>query len=101
MILKSLKIKNFLGYTAATIDFGKATFIFGRNEQGKSSIRDAIEYALLGTARGIRLKKDCLAMARTGTNDFEVAVEGDVCRFIRTQANRWVTAGDQDCYPPI
>ena len=44
MILKRLKLKNFRGYTNATIDFDSdMNVIIGRNDVGKSTILEALE----------------------------------------------------------
>jgi len=54
MQIKRLKIQNFVGVPAADIEFQKPVSLFvGRNNQGKSTIRDAIEFALMGKARAM------------------------------------------------
>lgn len=49
MILNELKIENFRSYKEAEIKFSPSqNYFFGRNWQGKSSIMDAIGFALFG-----------------------------------------------------
>lgn len=51
------------------VDHGDVTFVVGNNRVGKSTVRDAIEFALLGTCqiRGFRTMKDVRAyMVRQG-----------------------------------
>ena len=43
---------NFLGIDTRTVEFGKMTNIFGRNGSGKTSIREAIIFALTGAIYG-------------------------------------------------
>lgn len=52
MKLQRLAVKDFLGLTEADIDLGRpVNLIIGRNGAGKSSVRDAILYALTGRCR--------------------------------------------------
>jgi DNA repair exonuclease SbcCD ATPase subunit len=46
IILKSLKLKNFKGVKALTIDFSKITNIFGENATGKTTLFDAATWML-------------------------------------------------------
>jgi DNA repair protein SbcC/Rad50 len=46
IILKSLKLKNFKGIKALTIDFSKVTNIFGENATGKTTLFDAATWLL-------------------------------------------------------
>lgn len=52
MKLNKLVLKNFLGTSDRTIDFGKITNITGRNGSGKSSVKEAIIFALYGKING-------------------------------------------------
>jgi len=59
MIPEILKLKGFLSYNKEqTLDFTKfdLAVITGNNGYGKSSILDAIVFALFGVARGIKKK---------------------------------------------
>ncbi|MBN2312340.1 MAG: AAA family ATPase [Sedimentisphaerales bacterium] len=59
MKLKTLKISNFVGIKNATVSFDKPVTLFaGRNNQGKSTVKDAIEYSLTGLCRAMKFKKD-------------------------------------------
>ncbi len=53
MRLQSLELRDFGGYQSARLDFAPVTVIGGRNDNGKSTIAEAIRYALTGRARGI------------------------------------------------
>ena len=54
MQLKRLKINNFVGVPAADIEFDRPVSLFvGKNNQGKSTILDAILFALTGKARAM------------------------------------------------
>lgn len=53
MKLVSIDLSNFGVYKQARIDFGKLTVIAGKNNQGKSTIAEAIQWALTGRARGV------------------------------------------------
>jgi DNA repair exonuclease SbcCD ATPase subunit len=46
IILKSLKLKNFKGIKALTIDFSKVTNVFGENATGKTSLFDAFTWLM-------------------------------------------------------
>jgi len=82
--LKGIEIKRFAGIREAQIDLGRpVTMFIGRNAQGKSSIRDAIAFALTGMARGITKAKDHALLANDGGKAMEVTLtyedEGDDC----------------------
>lgn len=52
MYFKKLTMTNFLGIDSRTVEFGKMTNIFGRNGSGKTSVREAIIFALTGSIYG-------------------------------------------------
>ncbi len=84
MRLKHIEIKRFAGIREAQIDLGRpVTMFIGHNAQGKSSIRDAIAFALTGMARGITKAKDHALLANDGGKAMEVTLtyedEGDDC----------------------
>lgn len=59
MQLKNLRIHNFVGLPAADIEFDRPVSLFvGKNNQGKSTIKDAILFALTGKARALTKYKD-------------------------------------------
>lgn len=65
MKLTRLQIKNFVGIEKADIDFDSpATLIIGANNQGKSSVRDAIEFAFTGKCRAGTKWKDAKELCR-------------------------------------
>ena len=77
MKIKSLKIKSFLGIREWSAAFDrKIAFVHGPNASGKSSIRDAILFALTGKARGVEKKKDAAFLAnRNDPTGLRVEIE--------------------------
>ena len=65
MKLNRLQIKNFVGIDSADVEFETPVTLFvGSNNQGKSSVRDAIEFVLTGKCRAGRLWKDAKELCR-------------------------------------
>ena len=65
MKLNRLQIKNFVGIDNADIEFQTPVTLFvGSNNQGKSSVRDAIEFALTGKCRAGTKWKDAKELCR-------------------------------------
>lgn len=59
MKLKRLSIRNFVGIESADLAFLRpVTLLLGTNNMGKSSVRDAIQFALTGKARAMRFAKE-------------------------------------------
>lgn len=83
MKLKTLKVNNLLGIRAAVIAFGeRLTLIYGENGAGKTSIADAIRWALTGDAtRGMTLGE----MVRRGAKSADVELELDGTTVVRRQ----------------
>lgn len=52
MFFKKLTIQNFMGIENRVIEFWPMTNVFGRNWSGKTSVREAILYALTGSIYG-------------------------------------------------
>ncbi len=75
MKLKNLKIHNFVGVKDADIAFKRPVSLFaGRNNQGKSSIKDAILFALTGKARALTKFKDVKLLSH-GNNSLAVDLD--------------------------
>ncbi|MFA7027289.1 MAG: SMC family ATPase [Sulfurovum sp.] len=67
MILSNLRIKNYKKYQDFTLDFYEGlTGIIGRNGSGKSTIFDAVSFALYGNIRG---EKDTIKNAKAGEKE--------------------------------
>lgn len=58
IVLKSLKLKNFKGITALSINFSKVTNIFGENATGKTTIFDSFTWLLFDKDSQDRSKFD-------------------------------------------
>lgn len=59
MRIKSLQIDNFIGIKNLALNpLGQLTLICGPNKVGKTSLRQAISFALLGIPERVRLKKE-------------------------------------------
>lgn len=75
MRLKKLTISNFVGIEEAELSFEKpVTLTVGRNNQGKSTIRDAIQFALTGRCRAMRFGKEVGHVVR-GVNGMLVELD--------------------------
>lgn len=76
MILSKLHLENFKKYTSYDIEFGEGLIgIIGKNGSGKSTIFEAILYALYGEAR-VRGNKELIRNSKATTKD-AVVVELD------------------------
>ena len=72
MIIKQLELVNFLSHAHSKIDFEKGvTVIYGHNGAGKSSIIDAIKFALFGEKRGASISD----LIRRGSEDMSVTLD--------------------------
>lgn len=81
MEITKLQIKNFLSVTDVEITPGKVTQISGRNNQGKTTILKAIEFALKGSTDG--------SLVKHGADQGEVVIEFDDS----TQVRRTIRPG--------
>ena len=84
MKLLKLTLKKFLAYDALDIEFAPLTLIYAANAVGKSSIVNAIEFALTGRCRGIKFKKDSTALARNGERGAGVTLATDGNEFVNS-----------------
>lgn len=87
MIFKKLKLKNFMSYSDANIDFSgiHVACLVGQNGAGKSSLLDAITWALWEEGRGktdelIKLGKDEMFC------EFEFFIESELYRVYRSRS---------------
>ncbi len=75
MIIRQLELKNFLSHDHSIINFDKGvTVIYGHNGAGKSSIIDAVKFALFGEKRGGHIED----LIRRGTQDMEVDLDFEI-----------------------
>lgn len=74
MIPVSLKLKDFMSYEEGSIDFTsfEVACLTGANGQGKSSLLDAITYALFGCARGCEAGQNAERLIRDGADKMTV-----------------------------
>lgn len=77
MKLKSIELRDFRCFASAVIDdLGPLNFFGGKNYSGKSTILDAIAFALTGTCRGAEGGRGLTELRRTGSRSkATVAVE--------------------------
>lgn len=94
MKLKRLKASAFAGLHDADITFNKPVSLFvGSNNQGKSSVRDAIAFGLTGKARALTKFKDVGNLkSNAGNGQFGVDLEyeddsGAECEIHRTKSS--------------
>ncbi len=75
MIIRQLELKNFLSHDHSLINFDKGvTVIYGHNGAGKSSIIDAVKFALFGEKRGSQISD----LIRRGSEDLEVSLDFEI-----------------------
>ncbi|HUS74322.1 MAG TPA: hypothetical protein VMY06_14775 [Sedimentisphaerales bacterium] len=89
MQLKRLKINHFVGVPSADIEFDRPVSLFvGKNNQGKSTIKDSLEFGFTGKARAMTKFKDVGNLSH-GNNGMAVGIDyldqdGDECSIHRT-----------------
>jgi len=76
MKIKSLFIANFLGINRIEMDLSCAPIhiIAGENEAGKSSIRDALQVAITGQARGLHTHEQQASFIRKGAKAADIKI---------------------------
>ncbi len=67
-----LSLTNFLSHRDTTLKLTRINSITGPNGSGKSSIRDALQWVITGTCRGMNKKKDHIGVIRQGAKKAEV-----------------------------
>lgn len=79
MKLQKLSATNFQMLSDVVLDLAARpiTLIGAANEQGKTSIADAIAFAFTGTASRVQLKKDYGQLVRDGAKKGQVSIEWD------------------------
>ncbi|MBE9222396.1 AAA family ATPase [Cyanobacterium stanieri LEGE 03274] len=90
MIPKKLILQNFLSYRQATLDFDglHTACICGANGAGKSSLLEAITWAIWGKTRA-KGSEDVIHLGEKNTRvDFEFSYGGQVYRVIRTKQRK-------------
>lgn len=90
MIPEQLRLKNFLSYREATLDFRglQTACICGPNGAGKSSLLEAISWALWGQSRAASEDDAIHAGEREAQVDFIFRLGGEVYRVVRTRRLR-------------
>jgi len=73
--ITQIQIENFLGIEVLTLPLtAPINLLIGENEAGKSSVRDALQWALTGTARGLKTHQEQAALIRNGAKGAEVTI---------------------------
>ena len=85
MHIEHITIENFIGihFLDAALNAKGVTLIAGHNGAGKSTVRDAIRFALLGEPGRVRLKKDYRSLLTAGTKNGRVTMRLDSDHEIR------------------
>lgn len=90
MIPRKLILKNFLSYRSSTLDFSglHTACICGANGAGKSSLLEAITWAIWGETRTESIE-DIIHLGEKNTRvDFEFLYNGEYYRIIRTRQRK-------------
>ncbi len=78
MKIKHISIKEFLAIKHLELDLQTpVNLIIGENEQGKSSLRDGIQWCLTGTARGLKTHSEQAHLIHDGGKAAEVTITHD------------------------
>jgi energy-coupling factor transporter ATP-binding protein EcfA2 len=83
----NLTVRNWCCWGHQAFELGPCSFVVGRNGSGKTSLRDALEFVLIGTGqlRGYGTKQELAAWAiRDDLEDCEVIYQTDALRLRRT-----------------
>ncbi len=94
MIPQKLRLKNFLSYQQLALDFSglHVACICGANGAGKSSLLEAITWAIWGASRAAS-EDDVIHVGSKETQvDFTFIAAGEICRVIRTRSRNSSTS---------
>jgi hypothetical protein len=76
--IKTIDIKNFLALEQMTLNLqASINLIIGPNEAGKSSLRDGVQWALTGQARGFKTHQEQVFLIREGGKAAAVSITYD------------------------
>ena len=81
MKINKVQIRDFCNHVHSTIDFNTTTFFVGPNAAGKSAIRNAIEWSVLNSTRGMKdksgnpIRKGEVNLIRLGQKKTEVILD--------------------------
>lgn len=95
MKLNKIKIRNFMEIKSADIDLSGATIhcFVGSKGSGQSTIRDGVEWCLLGTCRRLKTKDQLPAIVRNGQKKAIVEVITDLSHFKRSRTRKTTDRG--------
>jgi len=93
MKINSLKMRNFVNHVNTEIELSGLNIILGHNQTGKSAIRDAMRYALIGSARGMSSREGQNHLVKHGANKAEVEIALEGMEILRTTNNRLAING--------
>lgn len=80
--LASIRLEKFLCHEKLDLDLGRVTYVTGANAVGKTSVANAIEFAIRGKTRGLKLKKECLHLGMNGKRGM-VSLTADTGNMLR------------------
>lgn len=88
-MIERLELKNFRNFTHLVITPGRRLALTGRNGRGKSTVVDAISWALTGACRGVNAKGEGQQdLIRTGADEAEVILDDDRLGQVRRTVTR-------------
>jgi len=95
MKLNRIEIRNFMQVPEFSADLTPLTIVAGNNETGKSSIRDAIDFALTGSPGRASIKKNLHKLVRRGESKGSVMVCVDGGEIIQRDVGTGMVAGKE------